>query len=82
MSFLIPSGLGMLAPDNTTPHPLAPSNSTGMGSILGNALSAALQKVLVPLFDAKVAILRTHAPRRVPIGQGCLVLNGGAAVGG
>jgi hypothetical protein len=39
MSFLIPKGLGMLAPDKTDPHPLAPSNSTGMGSILGNALS-------------------------------------------
>jgi hypothetical protein len=38
MSFLIPNGLGMLAPD-ATPHPLAPSNSTDMGSILGNALS-------------------------------------------
>ena len=39
MGPLIPNGLGMLAPDDATPHPLTPSNSTGMGSILGNALS-------------------------------------------
>jgi hypothetical protein len=34
---LISNGLGML--DDATPHPLTPSNSMGMGSILGNALS-------------------------------------------
>lgn len=39
MGPLIPNGLDMLAPDDATPHPLTPSNSTGVGSILGNALS-------------------------------------------
>ena len=55
MSLLIPNGLGMLAPANTAPHPLAPLNSTGMGSIFGNVLSN------YPLhLYLRLSIMRTH----------------------